>query len=121
MNTQTFAYAKQFADNAFKAQAVMLKSWEQAAGLQLKALEQHSKATAAFVAEALDTRDADSLRALWEKGIDLNREQAERAVAVNQELFGLAQNTAETLGALTREQQAATAATASTASKKATR
>jgi hypothetical protein len=121
MNTQTFAFAKQFADNAFKAQAVVLKSFEQASNLQLKALEQHSKAAAAFVAEALDTRDFDGARALWEKGVTLNRDGAERAVAVNQELMGIAQSTAETLGGLTREQQAASVAAAASTSKKAAR
>ncbi|HET6587074.1 MAG TPA: phasin family protein [Oleiagrimonas sp.] len=121
MNTQTFAFAKQFADNAFKAQAIVLKSFEQAANLQLKALEQQSKTTAAFVAEAMEARDFDAARALWEKGVTLNRDGAERAVAVNQELMGIAQNTAETLGSLSREQQAAGVAAAASTSKKAAR
>lgn len=124
MNTQAFDYAKQFTDNAFKAQAAMLKSFEQATGLQLKALEQQASANAAFVTEAMDARDFDGLRALWDKGVSLNREHAERAVTVGQDLFGIAQTTVETLTTLGREQQqvatkAAAAATPST--KKATR
>lgn len=125
MNTQVFDYAKQFTDNAFKAQAAMLKSIEQAAGLQLKAFEQNSTATAAFVSEAMETRDFDGARALWEKGVSLNREQAEHAVSVSQDLFGIAQNTAETMGAMGREQQEtatkAASAAASTTKKKASR
>jgi hypothetical protein len=128
MNTQVFDYAKQFTDNAFKAQAAMLKSFEQAAGLQLKAFEQHATASAAFISEAMETRDFDGARALWEKGVGLNRELAERAVTTGQDLFGLAQNTAETLGTLGREQQQAAtnaatkaASAAATATKKASR
>lgn len=119
-NNQFFAYTKQITEGAFKAQSLALKSLETVAGLQLKALEQQTRDSAAFVAEALETRDADALRTLWEKGASLSREQAERAVAVSQEIIAVTQKAAESLQALVQEQrQAANEAVAAPAAKKA--
>ncbi|HKR77218.1 MAG TPA: phasin family protein [Rhodanobacter sp.] len=119
-NNQFFAYTKQVTEGAFKAQTLALKSLETVAGLQLKALEQQARDSAAFVAEALETRDADALRTLWEKGASLSREQAERAVAVSQEIIAVTQKAAESLQALVQEQrQAANEAVAAPVAKKA--
>jgi hypothetical protein len=119
-NNQFFAYTKQVTEGAFKAQSLALKSLETVAGLQLKALEQQTRDSAAFVAEVLETRDIDALRGLWEKGASLSREQAERAVAVSQEIIAVTQKAAESLQALVQEQrQAANEAVAAPAAKKA--
>jgi Phasin protein. len=119
-NNQFFAYTKQITEGAFKAQSLALKSLETVAGLQLKAFEQQTRDSAAFVAEALETRDADALRSLWEKGASLSREQAERAVAVSQEIIAVTQKAAESLQALVQEQrQAANEAVTAPAAKKA--
>ncbi|WP_426661700.1 phasin family protein [Rhodanobacter aciditrophus] len=119
-NNQFFAYTKQVTEGAFKAQSLALKSLETVAGLQLKALEQQTRDSAAFVAEVLETRDVDALRGLWEKGASLSREQAERAVAVSQEIIAVTQKAAESLQALVQEQrQAANEAVAAPAAKKA--
>ncbi len=119
-NHQFFNYTKQVTEGAFKAQSLALKSLETVAGLQLKALEQQARDSAAFVAEVLETRDADALRGLWEKGASLGREQAERAVAVSQEILAVTQKAAESLQALVQEQrQAANDAVAAPAAKKA--
>jgi hypothetical protein len=107
LNNQVFAYAKQFADNAFRAQSVALKGLEQVAALQLSALEKQSRTTADFFAGAADARDIDGFRGLWEKGVALSRENAERAVAVTQEVIAVTQKTAESLSALAQEQQQA--------------
>jgi len=107
INNQLFAFTKQFTDSAFKAHSLALKSLETVAELQLKALEQQSNVTAEFVAEAMETRDASGLRSLWEKGSSLSRENAERAVAVSQEVIAVTQKTAESLNALMQEQRQA--------------
>lgn len=107
LNNQIFAYAKQFADNAFRAQSVALQGLEQVTALQLGAIEKQSRTAADFFAGATEARDADGLRSLWEKGVALNRENAERAVAVSQEIFAVTQKTAESLNALVQEQQQA--------------
>jgi hypothetical protein len=106
-NNQLFAFTKQFTDSAFKAQSLALKGLETVAELQLKALEEQSKVSAQFVAEAMETRDMDGLRGLWEKGSSLSRENAERAVAVSQEVIAVTQKTAESLNALVQEQRQA--------------
>lgn len=106
-NNQLFAFTKQFTDSAFKAQSLALKGLETVAELQLKALEEQSKISAQFVAEAMETRDMDGLRTLWEKGSSLSRENAERAVAVSQEVIAVTQKTAESMNALVQEQRQA--------------
>jgi hypothetical protein len=122
LNNQFFSYTKQATENAFKAQSLALKSLEAVADLQLKALEQQARDSAAFVAEALETRDADALRTLWEKGATLSREQAERAVAVSQEIIAVTQKTAESLQALAQDQrQAVNDAVVAPAAKKSTK
>jgi len=119
-SNQFFAYTKQITEGAFKAQSLALKSLETVTGLQLKAFEQQTRDSAAFVAEALETRDADALRGLWEKGASLSREQAERAVAVSQEIIAVTQKAAESLQALVQEQrQAVNEAVVAPAAKKA--
>jgi hypothetical protein len=107
LNNQVFAYAKQLTDSAFRAQSVALKGLEQVAELQIKALEKQAQVAAAFITEAFETRDADGLRTLWEKGTALSRDNAERAVAVTQEIIAVTQKTAESLNALVQEQQQA--------------
>lgn len=106
-NNQMFAFTKQFTDSAFQAHSLALKGLEKVAELQLKALEEQTKVSAEFVAEAMETRDADGLRGLWEKGSSLSRENAERAVAVSQEVLAITQKTAESLNALVQEQRQA--------------
>jgi hypothetical protein len=115
IDSQVFAYAKQFADNAFKAQALMLKGLEQAAGLQLGALEQQSRSAADFLLAAGELRDAEGLRGLWDKGVAFSRAQAEQAVVLTQGLVAVGRQTAESLGALAQPLQAANDAVAATA------
>ncbi|MGO4702933.1 phasin family protein [Dyella sp. 2RAB6] len=107
LNAQVFAYAKQLTDNAFKAQSVAFKALEKIAELQIQALEKQSQVTSEYIAGALETRDVEGLRTLWEKGTVLSRENAERAVAVTQEIIAVTQKTAESLNALAQEQQQA--------------
>jgi hypothetical protein len=107
LNAQVFAYAKQLTDNAFKAQSVAFKALEKIAELQIQALEKQSQVTSDYIADALETRDIEGLRTLWEKGSALSRENAERAVAVTQEIIAVTQKTAESLTALVQEQQQA--------------
>ncbi|TAL89513.1 MAG: phasin family protein [Rhodanobacter sp.] len=107
INNQIFAFTKQFTDSAFKAHSLALKGLEKVAELQLQALEEQTKVSAEFVAEAMETRDTEGLRTLWEKGSSLSRENAERAVSVSQEVLAITQKTAESLSALVQEQRQA--------------
>ncbi len=107
INNQLFAFTKQFTDSAFKAQSLALKGLETVAELQLKALEQQAAVSAEFVTEAMETRDVNGLRGLWEKGAALSRSNAEQAVAVSQEIIAITQKTAESMNALVQEQRQA--------------
>ena len=107
INNQLFAYTKQFTDGAFKAHSLALKGLETVTELQIKALEEQAKLSAEFIAEAMETRDVNGLRSLWEKGTSLSRENAERSVAVSQEIIAVAQKTAESMNALVQEQRQA--------------
>jgi hypothetical protein len=114
-DSPVFAYARQFADNAFKAQALVLRSLEQAAGLQLSALEQQSRSAAAFLLAAGEARDPEALRGLWDKSVALGRAQAEQTVVLTQGLVAVGKQAAESLGALAQPLQAANDAVAATA------
>lgn len=121
-NNQAFAYAKQFTDSMFKAQSLALKGAETVAAMQYKALEQQAAQSGQLLSEAMETRDMDGFRALWEKSTSLTRENAERAVATSQEIFAVTQKTAESLNALAQaQQQAANDAVAAPAAKKASK
>lgn len=106
-DSQLFAYARHVADSAFKAQAMMLRGLEQAASLQLGALEQQSRSAADFLIAAGESRDAEGVRGLWDKGVALSRAQAEQTVALAQNLVTVGRQTAESLGALVQPLQAA--------------
>ena len=106
-DSSVFAYARQFADNAFKAQALVLKGLEQAASLQLGVLEQQSRSAAEFLSAAGEARDAEALRGLWDKSVALGRAQAEQTVVLTQGLVAVGKQTAESLGALVQPLQAA--------------
>jgi hypothetical protein len=100
LDSQMFVYARQFADSAFKAQALVLQGLEQVAALQLGALEQHSRSAADFLLTAGEARDPEALRGLWDKGVALGRAQAEQAVSLSQSLAAVGRQTVESLGAL---------------------
>ena len=120
INNQFFAFTKQLADGAFKAQSLALNSLETLAEMQFKAMQHNAEISSQFVAEALETRDIDGLRSLWEKGASFSRDNAERAMTTSQEMLAVTQKTAESLSALAQEQghAAKEAATAPVDSKK---
>src|SRR3546814_16808689 len=84
LNNQLFAFTKQFTVSAFKAQPLALKGLETLAELQLKALEEQSKVSAEFVAEAMETREINGLRIFGEKRQPLSLDNATSFVDVTQ-------------------------------------
>ena len=100
MNTQAFGYARQFTDNAFKAQAALLKGFEQMAALQLKTFEAQAEQAGEFANEAFQAHDANSLRQLWDKGSKLHRAYLEQSISAGQEMLEIAQQTAQDVSAL---------------------
>ncbi len=104
MNQQMLALGKQFTDNLVKVQSETLKTLEQISSVQMKALETQAANNAAFASEAGQATDAESLRALWEKGADFSRDAAEKTWAAQQNVLELLAKNAETIGTLAREQ-----------------
>ncbi|GAA5082412.1 phasin family protein [Lysobacter panacisoli] len=97
-NEQFAAATRQFAETAAQVNRLALDNAEAVFGLQLSAIEDRVNATFAFLGEAAEARDFDSLKTLWPKGAQVARENFERGVATGQEVFG---RSLKTQGAIT--------------------
>lgn len=121
INNQTLAFGKTYADTFAKAQSLSLQSFERIAGLQLKAFEDRMNATVQFWSEAAGVRDLDGAKAIWPKGVQLAKDNAEALYATGQEVLGESLKTGEAIGSLVKgtfENTADTIATQATASAK---
>ena len=118
---QTLDLGKQLAEQSYKAQLTALRGFAAIQDLQVKALEAQVKANLAFVADTLGAREIEDVSALWPKGLDFARNSAEAAYEVGQQTLGIAQQTAEQLGELTRNGVKAANDAAGNGAKKATR
>jgi hypothetical protein len=91
----------------------------------MKAFEDRMNATVAFWTEASEVRDLDGAKAIWPKGIQLTKDNAEAVYATSQEVLGESLKTGEAIGSLVKGTFENTAETitkqATTAAKKATR
>lgn len=99
----TKAYS-QFADAAANANRLALENAEKAFGLHFAALEENANATFAYVSELIDVRDADGLKAVWPKGLQVARANAERSLGATQEVFAATVKTNEAIGSLAKGQ-----------------
>lgn len=111
-NEQFAAASRQFADTAAQFNRIALENAEALFGLQLSALEDRASATFAFFGEAAQARDLDALKTLFPKGVQVARENVERAVAVGQDVYARTLKANEAVGELTRAQFEAVAAKA---------
>lgn len=102
INTKALAFGRSVADSALKANHLTVESLERITRLQFKALENRLAAADAFLSEAADVRDAEGLRSIWPKGVDLCRETSERLYANGQEVFDVLLKAGEALSELTR-------------------
>ncbi|MEG3791814.1 phasin family protein [Lysobacter sp. CCNWLW3] len=103
-NEQFAAATRQFADTAAQVNRLTLDNAEAVFGLQLAAIEDRVNATFAFFGEAAEARDLDSLKTLWPKGVQVARENVERAVSTGQEVFGRTLKANEAIGELAKSQ-----------------
>lgn len=103
-NEQFAAATRQFADTAAQVNRLTLDNAEVVFGLQLAAIEDRVNATFAFFGEAAEARDLDSLKTLWPKGVQIARENVERAVSTGQEVFGRTLKANEAIGELAKSQ-----------------
>ena len=120
--TDQFAAAtRQFADTAARISHLTLDSAQKVFGLQLATLEENTEATFAFLGEVADVRDLDGLKTLFPKGVQVARENVERAIGTGQEVFGTTVKTNEAIAQIAKGQVEAAQAKAEEAVQTATR
>jgi len=103
-NEQFAAASRQFADAAAQINHLTLENAEKLFGLHLSTFNENTNATFAFFNEAIDVRDADGFKALWPKGAQIARENAERLVSVGQETLGRTVKTHEAIAEIAKAQ-----------------
>lgn len=103
-NEQFAAATRQFADTAAQVNRLALDNAEAVFGLQIAAIEDRVNATFAFFGEAAEARDFDALKTLFPKGVQVARENVERAVSTGQEAFGRTLKTNEAIAELAKSQ-----------------
>ena len=103
-NEQFAAATRQFADTAARISHLTLDNAQKAFGLQLATLEENTEAAFAFFGEAADVRDFDGLKTLFPKGVQVARENVERAIGAGQEVFGATVKTNEAIAELAKSQ-----------------
>ena len=110
INEQFANATRQFADATAEANRLALANAQEIFGLQLAAIEKNATATFAFFGELAEVRDADGLKAVLPKGMQIARENAERAVSTGQEVLGRTLKANEAIGQIAKGQfEAATA------------
>ena len=110
-NDQFAAATRQFADTAARISHLTLDSAQKVFGLQLATLEENTEATFAFLGEVADVRDLDGLKTLFPKGVQVARENVERAIGTGQEVFGTTVKTNEAIAQIAKTQFETVAAT----------
>ena len=109
-NEQFVNATRQFAEAAVEANRLALANAQDIFGLQLAAVEKNATATFAFLGELAEVRDAEGLKAVLPKGVQVARENVERAISVGQEVVGRTIKANEAIGQVAKGQfEAATA------------
>ncbi|MFD1296909.1 phasin family protein [Lysobacter gummosus] len=108
-NEQFAAATRQFADTAAQVNRLALDNAEAVFGLQIAAIEERVNATFAFFGEAAEARDPEAFKTLWPKGVQIARENVERAVSTGQEAFGRTLKANEAIAELAKSQIETTA------------
>ena len=103
-NEQFAAASRQFADTAAQVNRLALENAEKVFGLQLATFEENANATFAFWGEIAQARDFDGLKAAWPKGVQVARENVERAVSTGQEVIGRTLKTNEAIAQIAKSQ-----------------
>lgn len=103
-NDQFSKATSQFAEAAASVNRLVLENAEKAFGLQLAAIGANLNATFAFAGQLIEVRDAEDLKAVWPKGVQIARANAERSLGATQEAFAGTMKTNEAIGSLAKGQ-----------------
>lgn len=104
MNEQMSAASRQMADTAAQVNRLTLDHAEQVFGLQVASLHESMNATFAFWGELAEVRDMEGFKAVMPKGMQVARENAERAVSASQDLLGRTMKTSEAIAQIAKSQ-----------------
>ena len=80
-NEQFAAATRQFAETAARVNRLAIENVEQVFGLQIATLEENASATFAFWNQLTEARDFNGLRDVVPAGVQVARENTERAIA----------------------------------------
>ena len=110
INDQFAASTRQFADTAAQVNRLALANAEEVFGLQLATIAQNFNAAFDTTPVLAEVRDADGLKAVWPKGVQVARENVERSISTGQEVLGRTLKANEAIGQIAKGQfEAATA------------
>ena len=101
-NEQFAAATRQFAETAARINRLAIENVEQVFGLQIATLEQNASATFAYWNQLTEARDVNGLRDVVPAGIQIARENAERAIAAGQEIYDRTLKTNETIAQIAK-------------------
>ena len=101
-NEQFTVATRQFAETAARINRLALENAEQVFGLQMAAIEESANATFAFWGQVTEARDANGLRDVVPAGIQIARENTERAIATGQEIFDRTVKTNEAIAQIAK-------------------
>jgi len=104
MSQQMLSMSKQFAETVVKANTVTVDHFEKLVELQLKSFENNSAAMADLVEHVSAVKSAEDFRAMMPKSVGMMKTQAEKSVALSQEVGALVGKTTETLTSLVKGQ-----------------
>jgi len=104
INDQVSAASRQFADTAGQINRLALDNAGKVFGLQVAAFQTSVNATLAFWGEVAEARDIDGLKAAWPNGVQVARENVERAITTGQEVYGRTLKTNEAIGQIAKGQ-----------------
>ena len=121
LNEQFTTFTHQFAAATARANRLALENAEPIFGVQLKAFEKNIDATTAYFTELSEIRDVEAYKTVLPKGLQVAKENAERAAAAGQEVIGLTLKTNEALGQLAKSQFEAASESAQATVAKATK
>ncbi len=111
-NEQFAAATRQFAETAARINRLAIENVEQVFGLQIATLEQNASATFAYWNQLTEARDVNGLRDVVPAGIQVARENAERAIAAGQEIYDRTLKTNEAIAQIAKGEMEQVAAKA---------
>ena len=104
MNDQFASNTRQYADTAAQINRIALQNAERVFALNVETLQSNTNAAFAYFTKLLEVRDLNDLREVVPAGVQVARENIERAVAAGQEAYAATLKSNESIGQLAKGQ-----------------